>query len=170
MKKLLALVLALLMLVSVACAEEVSLSWENVAESAASIAGEFKTFEEISVKIWIPDVLKETELSDEDKENGFIGYFMTEDQTAAVAVQYVDMSGMTLEDYQANLAETEGVSGIEAGTVNGLPAVSYEYNGNGVVAFTTEMGYILEVSCGPLSDEGFAAVASIVICSIQAAE
>ncbi len=115
-------------------------------------------------------MLKETELSDEDKENGFIGYFMTEDQTAAVAVQYVDMSGMTQEDCQAILAETEDVSGIEAGTENGLPAVSYEYNGNGVVAFTTEMGYILEVSCGPLSDEGFAAVASIVICSIQAAE
>ena len=170
MKKLIALVLALLMLGSVACAEGVSLSWEEVSEAAASIAGEFKTFEEISVKIWIPEVLKETELSDEDKASGYIGYFMTDDQTAAVAVQYVDVNGTTLEDYQAMLAETEGVSEIEAGTVNGLPAVSYEYNGNGVVAFTTEMGYILEVSCGPLSDEGFAAVAPIVICSIQAAE
>ncbi len=30
--------------------------------------------------------------------------------------------------------------------------------------------YILEVSCGPLSDEGFKSVAMIVMCSIQAAE
>ena len=170
MKKLFALVLALLMLGSIACAEGVSLSWDDVAEQAASIEGEFKTFDEISIMIWIPDALEETELSDEDKEGGYIGYFMTEDQSAAVAVQYVDVNGMTLEDYQAAIAEDEGVTEIEAGTVNGLPALSYEYDGNGVIAFATERGYILEVSCGPLSDDGFKAVAAIVICSIQSAE
>ena len=131
MKKLFALVLALLMLGSVACAEGVSLSWDDVAEQAASIEGEFKTFDEISIMIWIPDALEETELSDEDKEGGYIGYFMTEDQSAAVVVQYVDVNGMTLEDYQAAIAEDEGVTEIEAGTVNGLPALSYEYDGNG---------------------------------------
>ena len=170
MKKLIALVLALLMLGSVACAEGVSLSWDDVAEIAATMEGEFKTFEEISVKIWIPTALQQLELADEDKEAGFIGYFTNEDQSAAVAVQYVDVNGMSLEDYQAAVAATEGVTEVEPGTVNGLPAVSYEYNGNGVVAFTTEAGYVLEVSCGPLADENIKSVAPIVICSIQAAE
>ena len=170
MKKLIALVLALLMLGSVACAEDVNLSWDDVAEAANTIEGEFKTFDEISVKIWIPDVLKETELSDADRERGYIGYFMTDDQSAAVAVQYVNMESMSLDDYQKTISEVEGVTDIEKGTVNGLDALSYEYNGNGVIAFTTEMGYILEVSCGPLSDEGFKAVAAIVISSIQPAE
>ena len=73
MKKLIALVLALLMLGSVACAEDVNLSWDDVAEAANTIEGEFKTFDEISVKIWIPDVLKETELSDADREGGYSG-------------------------------------------------------------------------------------------------
>ena len=170
MKKLFALVLALLMLGSFACAEGVNLSWDDVAEQAATIEGEFKTFDEISVKIWIPDVLKESELSDEDREGGYIGYFMTDDQSAAVGVQYVDMNGMSLDDYQEAISEDEGVTEIERGTLNGFDALSYEYNGNGVIAFTTEMGYILEVSCGPLSDDGFKAVAAIVICSIQPAE
>lgn len=169
MKKLFALTLALcLMLCSAALANE--LVWAGEVEEAASqIDGEFQTFDEIAVKIWMPAVLQRVELSDEDKEAGYIGYFMPEDQSAAIAVQYVDMNGTSLEDYKAKLIEN-GIeeSSIEAGTVNGLDCLSYEYNGNGVLAFTTQKGFILEVSCGPLSDEGFQAVAAMVMASIQA--
>ena len=96
MKKLVVLILALCMLCSVAFANE--LTWASVEENASQIAGEFKTFDEISVKIWMPDVLKAVELSDEDREGGYIGYFMTEDESAAVAVMYVNMEGMSLEE------------------------------------------------------------------------
>ena len=167
MKKLVVLILALCMLCSVAFANE--LTWASVEEAASQIAGEFKTFDEISVKIWIPEVLKTVELSDDDREGGYIGYFMTEDESAAVAVMYVNMEGMSLEEYEAQLKEIDGVSDIEAGTVNGLPTLSYaiKEKDTGVVAFTTEMGYILEVSCAPISDEGFSAVAAIILSSIQ---
>ncbi len=165
MKKLVVLILALCMLCSVAFANE--LTWASVEESASQIAGEFKTFDEISVKIWIPEVLQAAELSDEDRENGYIGYFASDD--AAVAVQYVNMEGMSLEQYEAALKEEADVSDIEAGTVNGLPALSYAIKDKdtGVLAFTTEMGYILEVSCGPLSNEGFAQMVGIILSSIQ---
>lgn len=169
MKKLFALTLALcLMLCSAALANE--LVWAGEVEEAASqIDGEFQTFDEIAVKIWMPAVLQRVELSDEDKASGYIGYFMPEDQSAAIAVQYVDMDGTSLEDYKAKLIEA-GIdeASIEAGTVNGLDCLSYEYNGNGVLAFTTQKGFILEVSCGPLADEGFQAVAAMVMASIQA--
>ena len=167
MKKLVVMILALCMLCSVAFANE--LTWDSVEEAASQIAGEFKTFDEISVKIWMPDVLQAVELSDEDRENGYIGYFMTEDQSAAVAVQYVNMEGMSLEEYEAALKEDADISDIETGTVNGLPALSYAIPAKetGVLAFTTEMGYILEVSCAPLSNEGFAAVVAIIMSSIQ---
>ena len=72
MKKLVVLILALCMLCSVAFANE--LTWASVEEAASQIAGEFKTFDEISVKIWIPEVLQAVELSDEDRESGYIGY------------------------------------------------------------------------------------------------
>ena len=165
MKKLVVLILALCMLCSVAFANE--LTWASVEESASQIAGEFKTFDEISVKIWIPEVLQAVELSDEDHESGYIGYFASDD--AAVAVQYVNMEGMSLEEYEAQLKEDSEVSDIEAGTVNGLPALSYAIKDKdtGVVAFTTEMGYILEVACGPLSNEGFAQMVGIILSSIQ---
>lgn len=165
MKKLVVLILALCMLCSVAFANE--LTWASVEEAASKIAGEFKTFDEISVKIWIPEVLQAAELSDEDRENGYIGYFASDD--AAVAVQYVNMEGMSLEEYEAQLKEDSEVSDIEAGTVNGLPALSYAIKDKdtGVVAFTTEMGYILEVACGPLSNEGFAQMVGIILSSIQ---
>jgi hypothetical protein len=165
MKKLVVLILALCMLCSVAFANE--LTWASVEETASQIAGEFKTFDEISVKIWIPEVLQAVELSDEDRESGYIGYFASDD--AAVAVQYVNMEGMSLEEYEAQLKEDSEVSDIEAGTVNGLPALSYAIKDKdtGVVAFTTEMGYILEVACGPLSNEGFAQMVGIILSSIQ---
>ena len=167
MKKLVVLILALCMLCSVAFANE--LTWASVEETASQIAGEFKTFDEISVKIWMPDVLKAVELSDDDREGGYIGYFETEDETAAIAVQYVNVEGMSLEEYAAILSEDSEVSDLEAGTVNGLNTLSYTIPGKdtGVLAFATEMGYILEVSCRPLSDEGFASVVGIILCSIQ---
>ena len=171
MKKLFALTLALcLLLCSAAMADD--LNWENVVESAKQVAGEFKTFNEIAVKIWMPDVLQAVELSDEDRSNGYIGYFMTEDQSSAVAVMYVDMNGMSLEDYEAKLREDNDVSELEAGTVNGLPCLGYALTekDTSVLAFTTQQGYILEVSCAPISDEGFAAVAKMVMASIQNAE
>ena len=165
MKKLVVLILALCMLCSVAFANE--LTWASVEEAASQNAGEFKTFDEISVKIWIPEVLQAVELSDEDRESGYIGYFASDD--AAVAVQYVNMEGMSLEEYEAQLKEDSEVSDIEAGTVNGLPDLSYAIKDKdtGVVAFTTEMGYILEVACGPLSNEGFAQMVGIILSSIQ---
>ena len=169
MKKLFALMLALCLLCSAAMAE-VSLSWDSVAETAAQIEGDFQTFDEIAVKIWMPAVLQATELTDEDRNAGYIGYFETDD--AAVAVMYVNMEGMSLEEYEAELKEDNEISNIEAGFVNGLPALSYDIQekDTSCIAFTTEKGYILEVSCAPMSNEGFAATATIIVSSIQAAE
>ena len=169
MKKLFALVLALCLLGSVAMADE--LVWAGDVETAASqIEGEFHTFNEIAIKVWIPSFLKEIELNSEDKEEGYIGYFQSEDGETAVAVQYVDMEGMTLEDFEANLRASSDIdqSSIEAGTVNGLTCLSYKNEDNGVLSFTTEKGYILEIVAGPMSTEGFMNWAPFVFASIQA--
>ena len=68
MKKLFALMLALCLLGSVAMAGE--LVWAGDAEEAASqIEGEFHTIKEGNLKVWIPAVLQESELTEEDRNN-----------------------------------------------------------------------------------------------------
>lgn len=167
MKKLFALLLTLCLLGSVAFANE--LTWASVEETASQIDGEFKDIAEVNAKIWIPAILQSVELNSEDEEEGIVAYYMTEDQEAAVSINYVNFDGTTLEEYAELLKEDEDVSEIEMGTVNGIPALSYEVKerDTGVVAFTTEQGYILEVACAPMSDEGFVAVAGIILSSIQ---
>lgn len=173
MKKLFAIVMVLCLMLSVALAEEApALNWSDFesALEAGGVAGEFYTFDEIAVKIWIPEGLNAVELSDEDKEAGYIGYFAPDDGSAAVAVMYVDVQGMSLEEYAEKLPEY-GATEIEVGTVNGLPCISYNLpeQDSVSVTFATEAGYVLEVTCSPASEENAELVWGAVVSSIQAA-
>jgi len=177
MKKLLCVVMALCLALTavVALAEEApALNWEDIepALEAGNVAGEFVTFDDIAVKIWIPEGLNPVELSQEDIDKGFIGYFAPDDQSAALSVVYVDVNGMSLEEYGEYLANEAGASEIEVGTVNGLPCVSYKLAEQDTysITFTTEAGYALEVTCWPASQEGAELVWGAVIGSIQNAE
>ena len=171
MKKILAILVAMMLFATVAVAETAELNWSDFEPilEAGGVAGQFYTFDEIAVKMWLPEGINPVELTDEDREEGYIGYFMPEDESAAVAVMYVDMEGMSIEDYAANLSTTDGVTEVEAGTVNGLPCVTYQMpeQDSVSIAFTTEAGYILEVTCVPLSEENAELVWGAVVSSIQ---
>ena len=177
MKKLFAAMIALcLLLCSAALAEEaVQVNWSDYFEgaiAAANVAGGFVTFDEIAVKFWIPEELKAVELTDEDRANGYIGYFMPDDESAQMAVVYLDTDGMSLDEYAQSLSSDGDVTEVEKGTVNGFPCVSYKLpkQDSVSVAFTTEAGYILEVTCAPLSVENAELLWGAVVGSIQAAE
>lgn len=174
MKKVFAILMALCLFVGVALAEgTATLSWEDFEPilEAGGVTGQFYTFDQIAVKIWLPDGMNAVELSEDDIANGYIGYYMPDDQSGAVAVQYVDVNGMSLEEYAEYLANEAGATDIETGTVNGLPCVSYTLpeQDSTSVTFTTEAGYMLEVTCAPLSVENAELVWGAVISSIQAA-
>ena len=184
MKKLFALILAVLMVlgcVAVASAEQaqtLQLNWEEYAaeieaseEAKATLAGDFVTMEEIALKLYIPAAFEQVELTDEDREAGYIAYFaMGEDM--GIGIQYVDADGMSLEEYAQRLTE-DGIECTNA-VVNGLPALAYSFTEDdretAVLAFSTEKGYILEIAFVPANDKGFAAVATVVMASVQAAE
>ena len=170
MKKLFALALALCLLYGCTALADNEIIWEQVSPQleAAGVTGDFVTFDDIAVKVFIPTGVNAVELSDEDKSKGYIGYF-TDGSDDAIAVQYVDVEGMDLETYAAKVAEVGGTE-IETGTVNGLPCISYEYNTNMICAFTTQKGYILEVAVGPLPDDNAKLVAGFILASIQSAE
>ncbi|MBR2823216.1 MAG: hypothetical protein IKE24_06005 [Clostridia bacterium] len=175
MKRFLCVLVMLCLLVPAALAEEtVALTWDDFAPvlEAAGVTGQFYTFDEIAVQIWLPDGMLPVELTEEDKANGYIGYFMPEDESAQMAVMYVDINGMSLEEYAQYLASEDSVTDVEAGTVNGFPCVSYKLPAQDSVSvtFTTEAGYALEVTCTPASEENAELVWGAVISSIQAAE
>jgi len=174
MKKLLVVVMALCLMMTAALAEEVpALNWEDFEPvlEAGGVTGQFYTFDEIAIQIWMPEGLNPVELTEDDVANGYIGYFMPEDQSAAVSIVYVDVKDMSLEEYGQYLAGEADVSEVEVGTVNGLPCVSYKMpeQDSVSVTFTTEMGYALEVTCTPLSEENAELVWGAVIASIQPA-
>lgn len=148
------------------------INWEDIAPALeeSGLEGEFCAVSDFGIAMWVPVQLHEVELTEEDVENGYISYLTTDDEDVAVAIICADGEGMTLEDYMAYLESTEDVSDVEYGLVNGIEAVSYDYDGNMNLAFITDAGYILEFTFGPMSDEGFATVASIMAASIQTVE
>ena len=184
MKKLFALILAALMVLgcaAVASAEQeqtLELNWEafeaeieSSEEMKAAWSGDFVTMDEIAMKLYIPASFEQVELTDEDREAGYIAYFaMGEDM--GIGIQYVDADGMSLEEY-AQLLTEDSIECTNA-VVNGLPALAYSFTEDdretAVLAFSTEKGYILEISFVPANDKGFAAVATVVMASVQAAE
>jgi len=172
MKKLLAVVMALCLMITAALAEEApALNWEDFAPviEASGVTGQFYTFDEIALQIWMPEGLDPVELTEDDVANGYIGYFMPEDQSAAVSIVYVDVQGMSLEEYGEYLTNEAGATEVEVATVNGLPCVSYKLpeQDSVSIAFTTEQGYMLEVTCVPVSEENAELVWGAVIASIQ---
>ena len=173
MKKFISLlVLICVALMPAALAEETpSLNWEDVtpALEAGGVTGQFYTFDEVAVKMWLPDGINPVELTEEDTSKGYIGYFQPDDQSAAVAVVYVDVNGMSLEEYAGSLSQTEGVTEVEMATVNGLPCVTYRMPEQDTVniSFTTQAGSILEVTCWPASVENADLVWGAVAASIQ---
>ncbi len=151
--------------------EIIEINWDDLQEQGAeTIAqGDFVTFDEIALKMWVPNAFAAVELTDEDMAQGYIGYYLIADGSAAIAVMYVDAGGMTLEEYKDQLTQV-GATDIEDVVINGSEAVSYTLSETDTccVSFVTENGCIFEVSGSPVSDEGFASLLSIVMASIQA--
>ena len=167
----------------VACAGETEsgateLKWEDfvalndAADEDIISQGDFVTFDEIACQMWVPNVMKAVELTDEDVEAGYIGYFSTEDEENVAAVMYVDVDGMDLDGYIEYLAGEDDVEEVARMTINGLPAVSYDMpeKDTTCVAFETEAGYILEFSFAPMSDENYQGIIAFMGGSIQPAD
>lgn len=153
-------------------AEIIEINWEEVEPQIAdneSWAGEFVTFGDIAIQMYVPSSFEQVELSEEDIEAGYVGY-LTLGEEAAVGIQYVDMDNMELTDYAALLTEEFGVTDAQLMLVNGIGVVSYtnpDDENIGVVALATQMGYIMEFSFSPITDESFQSIAQVMTASIQ---
>ena len=110
------------------------------------------------------------ELSDKDREDGFIAYFSQSDNSHIISAVYVDTGLTTQEEYAKALETIEGVSDISAITVNGLPAVFYNLKENetSTVAIIEGNGNIFELTVYPTTGDENLAAALYIFSSIQA--
>ena len=148
-----------------------ALQWEDIQEELdkLDIEGEFINLDEAGVKIWMPPFLIADELTDEDKENGYLGYYQQEDKKGCVSILYVDSYGITLEEYAGLIDEDGSFTEIAFCKVNGMDALTYK-NDQSVevfVTFITEDEHILEFTFWPISNDYFYTIAQIMAASIQ---
>ena len=111
MKKILAILMALCMFCGVAMAEAATeLNWDEIAPiiEQSGIAGDFVTFDEMGLSIWIPSDLSSVEPSEEDVANGRYALYIDNDQECYLAVYVINVEGMTLDQF-SRLLEKLGV-------------------------------------------------------------
>ena len=154
--------------------EELEISWEDIAPMAKEIDpdGAFYLVGETGLKMWIPAIFIEEELTEEDIDDGMVLFLSTADGSAYVAVNHVDLEGGTLEDGYAGLLLDDQYSDVEMGKINGLKVLSYTNVENDMtgLSFIDSDGYMIQFLFYPQSDEGFSAVAAIMGASIQTGE
>ena len=179
MKKLFALILSLCLLAGCcAFAEEEEndsmpeINWADAEEAASQIDGQFTAIADLGLKIFVPAIFGNAEVTEEQKAAGVIALMSTADGAGRVSFTYQDLGEME-DDAFIDELEKAGATEIEWALLNGCDALSYELAVNGtqttnVVLFNDSK--ILTVSFAPTDDEGFKGVAGIMIASIQPAE
>ncbi len=147
--------------------------WADAAEAieASDVEGRFVTFDEVALMFWLPDVYEDV-LEDEDREEGYIGFFITSDGEAMVSVTYTPTDYTELDDYMKDLADED----VDAELVccNGLDAVEYTFVDEDASAlfwcldFLTSGGNMVEVTIYPVTeDEDNQLLTAVILCSIQ---
>ena len=181
MKKLFALLLTLCLLTACcAFAEEAEenngetvINWADFEEATSQIEGQFAEIADLGLKMYVPAIFGTAEVSEEQKAAGVIAILSTADGTGRVSITYQNLGDMTDEAFVAEL-EKAGAVEIEYATLNGMDAMSYDLEVNGVkttnVVIPYEGGDIVTFSFAPIDDEGFKGVAGIMTASIQDAE
>ena len=179
MKKMTAILLMICLMVSLSCAALADggavtgtrpqyLSWLTArrAIQSSELDGGFVQIGDYNLMIWVPDVLVEQQQLPDDS---YVAWFATEDKSAEVAVQAVDMGqGFSLEAYEAQLGE-QGLNDYGMCVVNSFNGLVFgnEETDNLSVAFVSDETEAIYFSFYPASDENFSQVAALMLSTIQ---
>lgn len=146
--------------------EMLELNWED--EEDSDIPGEFVELGEPLVKFFLPEVLLDEEVSEEEKEAGLLGAYSDEEGETTMFITYLDMLCADVFEYGDFIEEEYGVE-VSYLRLNGLDAVCYsmEEDDELYVALVPDEDYVLEFSFWPLSDDDFFELAQVVAASIQ---
>ncbi|MBR2528974.1 MAG: hypothetical protein IKE58_10960 [Blautia sp.] len=133
------------------------------------ITGDFVYFD-MGLMIWLPDFLKESRLSEKDIEEGYVGYYVSEDEETILAVTYhEDLVKDLAELEKAIKKRMEEVSDVTSVRINGIDGLSYYYEGEDTLTIDLidDYGGVTEFSFYPGSDKDFALIATIMTATIQ---
>ena len=148
------------------------LNWSDIEADveAAGIDAKFVQIGDMNLKMWLPSVFTEQELTEEDVKNGYLSYLTTADGSAVIAIMKLDI-GESLEEWEKDLPNY-GVTDAEMGIVNGYRALVYSVPKDDTMCidFEAESGEILEFTFYPMSDEGYQATSAIIMTSLQPVE
>ena len=179
MEKLFAILLSLFLVLGVAAAEtteemkEEVMNWEDVSEIAASIEGDFVSFEEFGLNMYLPSSFSAVEVTEEQKAAGMVYLLSSEELGGALSIAYQSLGDMDFDAYLNSLKEA-GATEFEKDTVNGLTALSYELVSNGQktgsLVFGTEENNIITFCFWPIDNENFKLAAAVMGASINAGE
>ncbi len=164
MKKRLALLLAVVMaifslgMVSFAKGNSITeMSWSDGEQAVkeSGIKGSFVTLDEIDIKFWVPNDYKPVKITDDEKEDGFIAYYENSKTKGVVSVMYVDLNGMSLEEYKKELKGMSDVTEVEDCIINDIKCVGYRMPEQDSLClfYTTQKGYGLEFTFAPVTDD-----------------
>lgn len=179
MKKILALVMALMMLFSVSAFAETAYTYTeyNYDETLfAEIGGEWIALEGLGLMFYLPDIYLPTEIPEFMTEVGVIGLFGTEAGSSIMTVSYgpaVDAEGnaiTTLEDLAAFFTST-GATNVDIILVNGIPVVTNLMAESDMVTYSVffEDSTQCLFSFVPASDANTAVMAGLTISSLMVA-
>ena len=138
--------------------EKMEYLWSDMEEviKASGVSGRFVTFDEVALTFWLPDEFEDV-LEEEDKDDDFIGIYMTEDGEGYVSVTYEESDWDTLEEMRDDYISQE-VDGVELVTINGLDALEYllkDDESDGIYwceSMLTDGGNLVTVTVYPLTD------------------
>lgn len=170
MKKLFALALALCLLCACACAEETAeaINWPDIEANASAYPGSFRAVGTTGMEMYIPDLFTEAEITDDQEEAGVILLLNGEGKYAVAASWIMLEDDMSVDQYLADI----GAAGVESLTVNGLEAVGYDQEINGlrtssVLYYFEDDDSLLIFSYGPMDDEEFQPIAVLMMASVR---
>lgn len=175
MKKLLALVMSLCMLLTAAAfaeeSETVAINWADFEEAAASVEGQFTKISDIGIMMYIPADFKDTEISEEALNAGT--FFVLQSQTEEKALVSGVMTQVDISSFATAVAQ-QGIA-VKLVNVNGLNGIQFAQAIDGIVTisfgFGTDAGatILLSFSYPQETPDPFTDLYRMMAASIQAA-
>lgn len=177
MKKILALVLALMLCCACAFAEEAEVySYAFDPAMAEGIEGEFIAFEDLGLQVFIPANFGFLEPSEADVARGVNYVLAADDGSMSMSITVAgvaDAEGNLITDVEGLAAfyAASGVTEMEIAYFNEMPALYYILYLNEIpyanLALATTEGYFISFSIITSGEELPAAIASVMISSIM---
>ncbi len=128
MKKLFAVVLSLVLALAAvsfaetaATAEVKEIKWEDYIPLSEEIGGQMAAIEDLGIQMFIPSILSDTEITEENAAFG--NFLMLQNETGDMGVVGMKLDGDLNTVVQAYL--DDGATGLTQMSINGIPVVNF---------------------------------------------